>query len=96
MLRKALLLVVLILPLTCSALQLSDALDLYLELVREYESGSIQNPFLIRTVESLEHFALYRYYRFLIAGSVGKREAMPDLGYYLSLIYSSYNYQTEE
>jgi hypothetical protein len=95
-LRKALLLVVLILPLTCSALQLSDALDLYLELVREYESGSIQNPFLIRTVESLEHFALYRYYRFLIAGSVDKREAMPDLGYYLSLIYSSYNYQTEE
>lgn len=87
---------VLILTLTCWALQLPDALNLYLELVREYETGSIQNPFLIKTVESLEHFALYRYYRFLIAGSVDKREATPDLGYYLSLIYSSYDFETEE
>ncbi|AJC74639.1 hypothetical protein AJ81_01860 [Pseudothermotoga hypogea DSM 11164 = NBRC 106472] len=96
MLSKTVVFVVLILTLTCWALQLPDALNLYLELVREYETGSIQNPFLIKTVESLEHFALYRYYRFLIAGSVDKREATPDLGYYLSLIYSSYDFETEE
>ncbi|HBT38661.1 MAG: hypothetical protein H5T93_04690 [Pseudothermotoga sp.] len=96
MLEKTLLLLVLIIPLMCWALQLPDALNLYLELVHEYESGSIQNPFLVKTVQSLEHFALYRYYRFLIAGSVDKREATPDLGYYLSLIYSSYDFQTEE
>jgi len=57
LLRKTVVFVVLILTLTCWALQLPDALNLYLELVREYETGSIQNPFLIKTVESLEHFA---------------------------------------
>lgn len=81
---------------TCFALEIESALKLYLKLVQEYESGSIQHPFLLQTVESLQQFSLYRFYRFLIAGSVDKREATPDLGYYLNFIYSSYKFEKEE
>lgn len=95
-LRRIFLICVLLLPLTFLALQVPDALQLYLQLVREYESGSIQHPFLIQVEESLRHLSLYRFYRFLIAGSVDKREATPDLGYYLGLIYSSYSFESEE
>lgn len=95
-LRRIFLISVLLLPVTFLALQVSDALELYLKLVREYESGAIQHPFLIQVEESLRHLSLYRFYRFLIAGSVDKREATPDLGYYLGLIYSSYTFESEE
>ncbi|MCS7175120.1 hypothetical protein [Pseudothermotoga sp.] len=91
-----LIVVVLLFLTTCLALETENALKLYLNLVQEYESGSIQHPFLLQTVESLEHFSLYRFYRFLIAGSVDKREATPDLGHYLNFIYSSYNFEKEE
>lgn len=81
---------------TCFALEIESALKLYLKLIQEYESGPIQHPFLLQTVESLRQFSLYRFYRFLIAGSVDKREATPDLGYYLNFIYSSYKFEKEE
>lgn len=96
--QRAIILIVVVLFFltTCLALETENALKLYLNLVQEYESGSIQHPFLLQTVESLEHFSLYRFYRFLIAGSVDKREATPDLGHYLNFIYSSYNFEKEE
>ncbi len=81
---------------TCFALEIESALKLYLRLVQEYESGPIQHPFLFQTVESLRQFSLYRFYRFLIAGSVDKREATLGLGYYLNFIYSSYEFEKEE
>lgn len=96
MLKKTFTFLILVLPFVSLALEMSKALDLYLGMVHEYESGTVRHPFLVRTVESLKDFALYRYYRFLIAGSVDKREATPDIGYYLNLIYSPYNFETEE
>jgi len=85
--RKLLLVFVTILSTIVLALNMENSLQIYRQLVEEYNRGDLDHPFLGLIDRELRNLSLYRYYRLLIAGSADKREAMPDVGDYLGTIY---------
>lgn len=69
------------------ALDMQNSLNIYTQLVNQYNQGDFSHPFLSLVEKELNNLSLYRYYRLLVAGSADKREAMPDVGDYLGSIY---------
>ncbi|HOK82905.1 MAG TPA: hypothetical protein PLP64_01600 [Pseudothermotoga sp.] len=78
------------------SLDMEHSLQIYTQLVSQYNQGNFVHPFLSVVERELKNLSLYRYYRLLMAGSVDKREAMPDVGDYLGAIYDSVQVQDED
>lgn len=69
------------------SLDMQNSLEIYTQLVNQYNQRDFSHPFLSLVERELNNLSLYRYYKLLISGSTDKREAMPDVGDYLGSIY---------
>jgi hypothetical protein len=69
------------------AIDMDRSLEIYRTLVDNYAEGNYSDEFLSFVNREIKNLSLYRYYRLLIAGSIDKREATPDVGDYLGVMY---------
>ncbi len=64
-------------------LKVETVKDRYIDLVRDFETGSSVDPFVRYVKDQLPNLALYRFYKIKMVGSVDKRESALDIPYFL-------------